>query len=71
MKRTIPKRVMLDEREAETLRIKARQMGVSENAYIREVIMGSQPMEAAPRQFYDAMGYVYQLAWEFKSLVDQ
>ena len=62
---------MLDEREAETLRIKARQMGVSENAYIREVIMGSQPMEAAPRQFYDAMGYVYQLAWEFKSLVDQ
>lgn len=71
MKRTISKRVTLNEKEAETLRIKARQMGVSETAFLREVIMGSQPMEAPPRQFYEAIGYVYQLAWEFKSLVDQ
>ena len=52
MNRGISKRVELNEVEANTLRLKADQCGLTEAEYLRELIMGSQPVEAPPRRFY-------------------
>ena len=62
MKRTISKRFELNSIEAELLRLKAKQTGISEGDYLREMILNSQPVEAPPRQFYEAMGQVNQVA---------
>ncbi|MBQ9870998.1 MAG: hypothetical protein IJM27_03625 [Eubacterium sp.] len=61
MKRTISKRVELNENEAKVLRMKSEQCGLSEAEFIRELLMGSQPMEAPPRQFYEAMATMSQV----------
>ena len=61
MKRTISKRLELNELEAKVLRMKSDQCGLGESDYIRELIMGSQPVEAPPRQFYEQMGKMNQM----------
>ena len=62
MKRTITKRIELNELEAKHLRMKAEQCGLSEADYLRELIMNSQPVEAPPRQFYEQMEKVNRIA---------
>ena len=61
MKRTISKRIELNELEAKVLRMKSDQCGLGESDYIRELIMGSQPVEAPPRQFYEQMEKMNQM----------
>ena len=61
MNRGISKRVDLNEVEANTLRLKADQCGLTEAEYLRELIMGSQPVEAPPRQFYERMEVLNQM----------
>ena len=62
MNRGISKRVELNEVEANTLRLKADQCGLTEAEYLRELIMSSQPVEAPPRQFYVQMEKVNRIA---------
>lgn len=71
MKRTISKRFELNSIEAELLRLKAKQTGISEGDYIRELILNSQPVEAPPRQFYEAMGLVNQIVTGLSQLSEQ
>ena len=61
MNRGISKRVELNEVEANTLRLKADQCGLTEAEYLRELIMGCQPAEAPPRQFYERMEVLNQM----------
>ena len=61
MKRTISKRVDLNETEAKILRMKSEQCGLSEADYLRELLMNSQPVEAPPRQFYERMAMLNQI----------
>ncbi len=61
MKRNISKRFELNVYEAELLRLKARQTGISEGNYIRELILNSQPVEAPPRQYYETMEIANQI----------
>ena len=71
MKRNISKRIELNEKEARLLRLKAKQTGLSEGEYLRELIMNSQPVEAPPRQFYMNMQKVNQLVADVSKLTDQ
>ena len=71
MKRKISKRFELNRKEAELLRIKARQTGLSEGEYLRELISNSQPVEAPPRQFYEAMGQMGRIVSEVSNLVEK
>lgn len=69
MKRNISKRFELNRKEADLLRIKSRQTGLSEGEYLRELICNSQPVEAPPRQFYETMGKANRLVsdiWKVK-----
>ena len=61
MKREISKRIELSKGEAKVLQMKAKQCGLNETALIRELIMGLQPTEAPPRQFYEKMEIMSQL----------
>lgn len=71
MKRDRSKRFELNKKEADLLRIKAKQTGLSESEYIRELIMNSQPVEAPPRQFYDEMGKLNRLVTDMGRLTDR
>lgn len=71
MKRKISKRFELNRKEAELLRIKARQTGLSEGEYLRELISNSQPVEAPPCQFYEAMGQMGRIVSEVSNLVEK
>ena len=55
MQRKIHKRLDLNEIEAKMLKMKSKQAGMTEAGYLREVIMGSCPVEAPPKQFYIEM----------------
>ena len=57
MKREISKRIELSKGEAKVLHMKAKQCGLNETDLIRELIMGLQPTEAPPRQFYERQFY--------------
>ena len=70
MKRNISKRVELNQKEADLLRIKSRQTGLTESDYLRELINSSQPVEAPPRQFYAAMGQVNKLVADVRHLTE-
>ena len=70
MKRNISKRFELNRKEADLLRIKSRQTGLTEGDYIRELILNSQPVEAPPRQFYEAMGQVNKLVADVRHLTE-
>ena len=61
MKREISKRIELSKGEAKVLQMKAKQCGLNETDLIRELIMGLQPTEAPPRQFYEKMEIMSQL----------
>jgi len=61
MKREITKRIELSKGEAKVLQMKAKQCGLNETDLIRELIMGLQPTEAPPRQFYEKMEIMSQL----------
>ena len=61
MKREISKRIELSKGEAKVLHMKAKQCGLNETDLIRELIMGLQPTEAPPRQFYENMEIISQL----------
>lgn len=61
MKREISKRIELSKGEAKVLQMKAKQCGLNETDLIRELIMGLQPSEAPPRQFYEKMEIMSQL----------
>ena len=69
MKRTISKRFELNELEEKRLRIKAAQCGLEEGAYIRELIMNSQPVEAPPRQFYERMEIVNRIGSQIQQIL--
>ena len=71
MKRNISKRFELNSKEAELLRIKSRQTGLSEGEYLRELICNSQPVEAPPRQFYEAMGKVNDMITQLGNLASK
>ena len=71
MKRNISKRFELNRKEADLLRIKSRQTGLSEGEYLRELICNSQPVEAPPRQFYEAMGTANRLVADIEKLTEQ
>ena len=67
MKRKIlSKRFELNRKEAELLRIKSRQTGLSKGEYLRELINNSQPVEAPLRQFYEAMGQMRDIGSEIR-----
>ena len=61
MRREISKRIELSKGEAKVLQMKAKQCGLNETDLIRELIMGLQPTEAPPRQFYEKMEIMSQL----------
>ncbi len=71
MKRNISKRFELNRKEADLLRIKSRQTGLSEGEYLRELICNSQPVEAPPRQFYETMGKANRLVSDIGKLTEQ
>ena len=71
MKRNISKRFELNMYEAELLRLKAKQTGISEGEYIRELILNSQPVEAPPRQYYEAMETVNRIVTDFGQFAER
>jgi len=69
MKRDVQKRFNFNAAEAKLLELKAAQTGLSEASYVRELILNSQPVEAPPRQFYEEMDKVNQIAAELQRVI--
>jgi hypothetical protein len=69
MKREISKRIELSKEEAKILQMKADQCRLTESDLIREMIMGCQPVEAPPRQFYERMEIMNQLEAEIQQFL--
>jgi len=55
MKRTIKKQFWLNEKEAESLKEKAKAAGITEAAAIRILLAGYEPREKPDERFYTAM----------------
>lgn len=60
-KRPIPKRFDVNDYEARLLAIKSKQCGLSEAAYIRELITGHSPKEAPGKEFYKQMNNINKI----------
>lgn len=60
-KRNIPFLFRLNEREAEAFRDKVKRSGLTQEAYVRQVISGEMPRDAPPPDYYAMMKELHRI----------
>ena len=60
-RRNIPILFRLDQKEADVFRERVRKSGLSQEAYVRQAIMGKVPRDAPPPDYYSMMRELHKI----------